>query len=118
MRSDRRDFNPAFLIAGMLKLPATRTTTIRSSQTRRWDAEAAVIGIHLQILNLSEEHGFSAGNLTNKPEIYMKVFANCIICRTSGAGFSLRGRVFARPNPRKLKLAPLQTIPLRSSSSG
>jgi len=32
------------------------------------------IEIHLQLINLAEEHGFSVDKLPNKPEIYMKVF--------------------------------------------
>jgi hypothetical protein len=58
----------------MLKLPATRTTTMRISQTRLFEGEAVAIKIHLQLLNLAEEQGFSVDKLPNKPEIYMKVF--------------------------------------------
>src|SRR5579863_9216946 len=81
MRSDCRDFSATFRTAGMLKPPATTTTTMRASQILRFDEAAVVIGIPLS--GLPEELGFLTRKLTNKPEIYMKA-ANPVPARRSG----------------------------------
>src|ERR1700684_1432120 len=88
MRNDCSDLSATFLTAGMLKLPAATTNTIRISQIRRGFGAAVVIGIYLQFLNPTGEHGSTADKLTNKPEVCMKV---CQVARASACGGSLAG---------------------------
>jgi hypothetical protein len=57
----------------MLKLPATITTTMRASQTRRFEEAAVVIGVPFYSIKFREEQGLHADKVTKKPEIYMKV---------------------------------------------
>jgi hypothetical protein len=45
MRSDWRDFSATFLTAGMLKLPAATSNTMRISQTGRFEEAAVVIEV-------------------------------------------------------------------------
>jgi hypothetical protein len=52
MRSDCRDFTAAFLTTGMLKPPATITTTMRTSQTFRFEEAAVVIGVPFYSIKL------------------------------------------------------------------
>jgi hypothetical protein len=72
MRSDWRDFNATFLTAGMLKLPAATTTTMRASQTRFCEEVAVVIGVPFSSKKLWKERGLYRDKVTKKPEIYMK----------------------------------------------
>jgi hypothetical protein len=149
MRSDWRDFNPMFLTAGMVRLPATITTTMRTSQTRRFEGAAVVIGIPpSRKTELQEKLDFDAATLTNIPEIYMKAcqigpsfralvhlfFLMTILIGGMQASdpakhtdFSWRWRLaggfIVLPTAQKRRpdagaTSSLQTIPLRSSSSG
>jgi hypothetical protein len=56
---------------------------MRTSQIRRGFGAAVVIGIHLQLLNPTGEHGTTDDKLTNEPEIYMK---DCQVAQASACG--------------------------------
>jgi hypothetical protein len=70
---------------------------MRTSQTRRFEEAAVVIGVPLSgQTELPETYRFDVEKLTNKPEIYMKVWPG-------GVGFGLRRFIGVGTNPRRLK---------------
>jgi len=130
MRSDWRDLVATFLTAGMVRLAATTTNTMRTSHTRRCEEAAVVIGVPFYSIKLRKERGLYADKVTMKPEIYMKVCARSpnlaarldsglLFCRSrkgitrprgaGGAGFSLWGFDLTNTKPHRLKPAPQET---------